>query len=174
MFILTKGGDIKPARFAKIYVLYVRRTLEAGAKRSEAEQNEVRVALVWLDAVANALAERKKLLAEAVGGQNSGIDSDQRWAALLCRTGLLAYEKGLDGVLRWALDNPKKADQMIRADSDEEGRFKISVPPAEYYLVVRGRAGSYEAVWEEHDLTVTSGMETNIALGSPKEACLDM
>jgi hypothetical protein len=87
-----------------------------------------------------------------------------------CLKGLAAYGNAVVGTLTWGKENPTKISQILYADADEEGNFKIPAQPGMYLLFASGRAGFNEAIWEAK-ITVEPEAETKVKLASPKEAC---
>jgi hypothetical protein len=83
----------------------------------------------------------------------------------------LTYDKALVGTLHWAQDE-KKLNQIVLANADEEGLFKVSAGPGRYSLLIIGRAGFNDAVWLADEVSLEGGKETTIKLSSPKKSCL--
>jgi hypothetical protein len=167
IFAITTGGDIKPARLAKIYLFYLR-----GLKIAEAnEEDQNPAGLAWLKEVGKALKE----LIEATEKKTNEIMTGQPYApwseSVVCLRELTAYQGAVIGTLTWGQENPTRSNQILYADADEEGVFKIPAQPGTYTLVASGRAGFNEAFWEA-EVTVEPGTETTVKLPSPKKACL--
>ena len=101
--------------------------------------------------------------------RNNGQWSDE----IECMRDLLNYDKALLGVRKSRWEN-KDWNQLLSAQADEEGQFRIVVPRSgKYMLTVRGRAGFNEAFWSA-DIIVATGAEAVVKLGQPEKACLVM
>jgi hypothetical protein len=166
IFAITTGGDIKPARLAKIYLFYLR-----GLKIAEAnEEDQNSAGMAWLTEEAKALKE----LNEALLKETREIMTMQRYSpwseSVVCLKELTAYQNAVIGTLTWGQESPTRSSQILYADADEEGAFKIPAQPGTYTLVASGRAGFNEAFWEA-EVTVEPGTETTVKLPSPKKAC---
>ncbi len=99
--------------------------------------------------------------------ENGAATSD----ALICRRELLSYDELVVGTMKWA-EEQNKGWQVLTGNADEEGVIDLSVPrPGMYRLVIRGRAGFNDAVWES-DVVVTAGAVTKLKLSSPAKACI--
>ncbi len=173
VFAITQAGDIKPARMAKIYLLW-----KYHSKSEEmAEENRGKggdfAQLTFLDELIKA---KKALLKEAK--RDPGNWSDLQW----CNLELRAFDAAVTATLQWSLDR-KRTDQVLVGSADEEGNFRmIGVRPGVYDVIARGRAGFNEAFWDTHDIesasqddiTVAAGMETAIRLASPAKSCLEL
>ncbi|SPE17998.1 exported hypothetical protein [Candidatus Sulfotelmatomonas gaucii] len=165
VFLITGGGDLKPARMAAVYALYLRPKLGNDAAGNEIEQHSA--CLTWAQNLAQkqeAETAQYKALPLTVSGSMS--------EAALCRRGLLVYQNALVDTLKWA-SSENKDWQIVRADADEDGAFKVAIRrPGVYTLLVRGHAGFNDAFWESGPLTVTPGGEIAVKLSSPEESCL--
>jgi hypothetical protein len=128
VFAITKGGDLKPARSAQVYLFFQRGpgvssiTAAAGATP----------AVFYLQKQLEALQEN----------HNSGKDA-------YCRNDLIAVDKAILETFEWTKSNRLSA--LVRfGDTDEEGYFTIAqVQPGTYDLIVRGRAGINDASWHQ-------------------------
>src|SRR5258707_9820590 len=129
VFGITRGGDLKPARMPNIYLLYKGR----GEKLEEDSAD---------DRYQNAsLAALRKRLDQQLEHPSTD-DGDLR-----CREGLLDTDQTLVDTAQWALDN-RKVEQVLTADGDEEGHFRIAkVPIGHYRLVAREQAGANDGYW---------------------------
>jgi hypothetical protein len=153
--LITPAGNIKPARMASVYLIYVYRGEKFPHEDSETAGR------LWVGELTKALKEDM----EKMSVQN--IESRP------CYMDLLIYSSSFRKALKWASAN-KQEWQIITDQTDEEGNFKISVPhPGDYDVLVRGRAGLNEAVWESPNyVTVTLGEETTIKLSSSEVSCV--
>lgn len=144
VFLITKGGDLKPARLAQVTLFY---GSDAGT-----------AAVVYLNTKLEEMKESYKLL--ATPGEAS------------CRAELLLFINSLKATLEWAKVNGKQ-DQVHIATSDEEGFFQFGgLEPGSYILLARGHAGANDAYWE-YNFKVKSGESVQMKLASPHTACLD-
>jgi hypothetical protein len=150
VFAITGAGDIKPARVATVYLLYVYRSVKYAEAHPEDENS---AGMEWLKqrntAFENFMDERKT--------------NGESWSdSLDCQTELLTYRKALLGTLNWATSK-NKPWQIIGTETDEEGMFRVEVPrPGKYTLIVRGRAGFNEAAWISENIHVAPGTETKM------------
>jgi len=153
---ITRSGDLKPARMPTIYLLYQGRGEHIEEK--SADDHYSITSLTALD----------KRLKERIASAQAGTVEDED---LQCRESLLDTDQSLVDTAQWALDN-KKAKQVLMAEGDEEGHFKVSkVPVGHYRLVARGQAGANDAYWESF-IVVKAGMATSAKLTSPGKSCL--
>ncbi len=144
IFLITKGGDLKPARLAQVILFY-------GSDSGTA-------AVVYLNTKLEKMKESYKLL--ATPGDAS------------CRAELLVLNSSLKATLEWAQVN-RKQDQARILSSDEEGLFHFAgVQPGSYMLVAWGHAGANDACWEEN-FEVKADQRVEVKLASPHTACLD-
>ena len=147
VFAITGGGDMKPARLARVYLFY------AGRNDEEAKTS---VGMTWLNENVAAVEAQVKL-----------VEAERE----TCAADMLTYDKAILATLKWGEDQ-KKANQILTADADEEGNFKItSVTPGFYVLLARGRSGFSEGIWSQ-TIKVESGREAIVKLASPEKACL--
>jgi hypothetical protein len=91
---------------------------------------------------------------------------------LMCRRELQYYDRALLAARKWRWEH-REWDQLLSAQADEEGLFKIVVPHSgEYFLIARGRAGFNEAFWSAD---VATGAEAVVLkLAQPEKACVVM
>jgi hypothetical protein len=178
VFALTEDGDLKPARMAKVYLLYSRAAGEPAA------------ALVDKSSETAADVFRKEVLI--------GLDKEKDWEkdkhvedATACRAILnFGYQGAIVDTLHWGSDG--HISQFVMGDTDEDGKFEISIPPypdekdasigptpqgdtvwapGVYLVFVFGSAGYNDAVWED-EVTVKPGETVKVKLAAPTKACL--
>ena len=176
VFAITEGGDLKPARMAKVYLFYLHRSSKPTGGGEDGET----AGMAWIEEQTKALKDIAKALAEETEEINSKMRSgdlstetteSRRLRDLAdCLKGLAAYENAVVGALTWGKENSTKIGQILYADADEEGNFKTPAQPGIYLLYASGRAGFNEAIWEA-EITVEPGAETKVKLASPKKAC---
>jgi hypothetical protein len=145
VFAITRAGDLKPARLARVYLM--------GGLTIPPDS----AVSVFFD---KQLSERKDL-------RSSGAltnDSEE----LLCRKELLIITNSVRAAAKWVGEN-KKYSEFLTAQADEEGAFQISgIAPGGYTLAVLGRAGANDAYWEVDVFFIQLGakMSWRVAAGS--------
>jgi hypothetical protein len=184
VFALTRGGDIKPARMAKVYMLYSRPEDKPSTQLVERASGAI-----------YATDEFRK-------DQLNEDDKEKAWEAAdpaltdstKCRAKLLHVSQGaIVDVLNWG--NEHKG-QFVFGDTDEDGKFEITIPkpdaedatfepalrepapdgkivyaPGVYLIVVIGSAGYNDAFWE-NEVTVRPGEQIKVKMSEPTKACL--
>lgn len=120
VFLITRGGDLKPARMAGV-VLF-RDGVGKGA-----------VASHWRD-------EYKKT--------TDAVDARHESAQLMCWSYLEEWTKALVRTLGWAAANNLNS-QVVQTKADEEGEFSVDAPADNYVVIASGSAGMNEAWWQE-------------------------
>jgi hypothetical protein len=180
VFAITGSGDIKPGRMTTLVLLYCHRHLI----ETKQEDEEGSVYKAFLTEQIKASQENRKVLEEIGKALKERLELpyeeakkldpvDSIWnKRAVCLKELGGYYQALSAATKWEQDNPKKSNQMIPVEADEEGNFKVSAPPGVYILIARGRAGFNQAVWLQRDVVVEPGKETTIKLSSPEKACL--
>ncbi|HZB88918.1 MAG TPA: hypothetical protein VE291_09700 [Terracidiphilus sp.] len=179
VFALTKGGDVKPARMANVYMLYSRPAQESAAQIVAKSPSTTFAADVF----------RK----ESLDGEQRGNDweKDKTYSdSLRCHKTLNEASRGaILKTLNWGKDH---ISQFVIGDTDEEGRFELTLPPdyedatfepsphgstafapGIYLVVVIGSAGYNDALWED-EVTVIPGQVVKVKMSEPAMACLKM
>jgi hypothetical protein len=163
VFAIARSGDIKPARIADVYAFYMYRSV-AYANAHPNDENSA--GMTWMEQHNKAMEELNKQL-----------EGSTNWSeSLSCRKELLTYRHAILETLKWA-EAEKKAWQVVSVQTDEEGNFRVPISrPGKYLVLVRGRAGLNDAVWQSDavGVTITPGQVANIKLASPEKACLDV
>ena len=79
---------------------------------------------------------------------------------------------GLETVKVTSLKDQTGSDlPTFATDTDEAGAFTLrTVEPGDYFLTVRGQAGSYDALWIEK-VTFVGGETKTLKLSSAAETC---
>jgi hypothetical protein len=169
VFAITESGDLKPARLAKIYLFYLPTSTNSTQDADRDSEEALNTAgMAWLKAQTKAARER---LEETIRDVREGRSLTD---ALKCRRELLTEDAALIETLEWG-ESAKRPGQILTADADEEGNFKVaSVRPGRYILVARGRAGFNDALWVNNSLTVEPGTEVTVKLASPQKTCLSV
>jgi hypothetical protein len=165
VFAITKGGDLKPARLAHVYLLYSG-TLK-GAENNTAASEFISALSSQMKYHSDAWRAWLHGMQQKYPGQDISEASDRE----LCRSQLLAYTSALKDTLDWVEQN-KKPKQLLDTDADEEGNFAIRVPAGIYNLLAHGRAGINDAFWTS-DVVAQSGRTTLVKLSSPEQSCVE-
>jgi len=163
VFAITKGGDLKPARMAHVYLLYEYRSAE-WAKAHPEDANSAGSA--WIGNHTEAV-EKFNVEAASPGAP--------RWSeSQICHRFLRTYFDALSQTRAWVSEN-HKGWQMLSTDADENGNFRIAVSrPGSYVILASGQAGANEAFWDNglNDVVVSPGATIELKLSSPAKACL--
>jgi|SRR5579863_28684 len=153
IFLITKGGDLKLARMARVYLFWENGPAATAVKAAAGE--ETSPGLVYL----------KKYLQATKDANRSG-------ASQFCRSDLLNADKAALATIDWAQEH-KLADYIPIIKSDEEGNFSASkLRPGLYELVARGQAGINDAYWLQ-EVTVKAGEKTEVKVNSVEGSCTD-
>lgn len=156
VFLITKSGDIKPARLAKMYLLPWGNDVDKS------------VAKIWGDELDKAA---KKYIQELNAANKDGSSLNMS-DAYICRKELATYDEALTATLRWAVAQSVPPEIVI-GNADEEGNFKFAgLAPGIYTVAVFGRAGFNEARWLDTGVTVKPDTETSLKLSSSEAACI--
>jgi hypothetical protein len=149
VFLITGGGDLKPARFAQVILLY-------GGVLGGSQDSGTASIFYYTKMV-----ENMKNSWPSPGHPSS------------CQSELLTFNSSLKSTLEWAQSSGKSSAQIQITTSDEEGAFQFpKVPLGEYTVIAWGHAGFNDAYWEE-SLKVPPGQSVTLKLSSPHVACLD-
>jgi len=159
VFAVTEAGEIKSARFARVYLMRIGRNPDSPAQ-------------VFFDTLRQKLLDQPESYSEK----------------LLCIKKLRNITYSVDVAAKWAREN-NKYSEFLGTQADEEGMFHFTkVETGGYVLIVQGRAGANEAYWKEDVFffprggkpfwTVGSGnalpsKDVFLKLSSPETACLD-
>lgn len=153
IFLITKGGDLKPARMARLYLLWNR---GPGTAAITAAGGGDTPGLFYL----------KKYLEETQKAKDSGTSA-------YCLSGLVSADKAMVSTLNWAQAH-KLTAYVVAPEVDEEGRFTArNIRPGIYEIIARGRAGTNDAYWLG-ETNVKAGERTKIKLDSVEVACVDV
>src|SRR5436189_1122875 len=143
VFLITQGGDLKPARLSKVYFLY------SGSLQHGAEDNTA--TSVFISAQASRFSKGSDEL-KAGMKYDGGSGGNER---LICLTQLAAVDEGLMATIDWVRAN-KRLKEIVISSTDEDGWFRAKVPFGIYDLVVRGRAGANDAYWATHTIVISN------------------
>jgi hypothetical protein len=165
VFLITTGGDLKPARLATIILLYSGRTPD----QAEAEPNTAGMKF------AEELVQAQTIQLKAEAAERSRtrpLEDEERFERRMCRTALQVYAQAGLTTLNWLGTEGNKAHPVVNAEADEEGNFKIVAPPGNHILLAHGRAGFNDAAWWT-SVGVKSGEVATVKVAKPAKACLD-
>jgi hypothetical protein len=174
VFAIRQGGDIKPARMAKVYLLWKYHSLNEALAEEKKGMTYGSADLTFSDRKIKAMQANLDESQRDAAAQNYWSDS------LRCSKDLGAVDDAILATWQWCIDQ-KKMNQIPMADADEEGNFRITgVRPGVYDVIARGRAGFNDAFWDiggldsglQH-ITVAAGTEITLKLSSPEKSCLD-
>lgn len=153
IFLITKSGDLKPARMARVYLFFEHGPGSAAVVAAGAGDSP---GIIYL----------KKYL-EASQAANESGDSK------LCRSDLLNADKATKATLEWAQERKLMA-YVAALDADEEGYFSVGrIRPGVYNLVARGNSGINDAYWLQ-EITVRPGQKTDVKVSSVEASCADV
>ncbi len=152
IFLITKAGDLKPARMAEVYLFF-----------HPKDENDSAGA-AWVDAITVAM---RAYTDESATAEGMGWSDTERG-----RKHLRVSHDALSATSKWVEAN-RMDQQEIRIDADENGTFEASIPrPGRYVMVAFGHAGLNDGFWWEKDIVVSPAAITKVKLSSPAEACL--
>jgi hypothetical protein len=150
IFLITKGGDLKPARMARVYLFWEN---GADAHAVTAAGGGDAPGLIYL-----------KRYLEATE------DANKSEASQYCNSSLLNADRAVSATLDWAREH-KLTAYVEELNADEEGTFNASkMKPGLYELVVRGEAGINDAYWLQQ-VRVTAGENTEVKVSSVEASC---
>ena len=180
VFALTKGGDLKPARLAKVYMFYSRVIGESADQAVGKPADAASAADVFAREVVNGLEEAKAWQADKPYLKDTTICNN-----MLTR----GYEGPILKTIEWGQEHQT---QIIFGEADEEGKFEITVPPSlkdvsfepgvprdhvfapgVYLVVASGMAGYNNAFWKA-EVKIEPGETVKLRMSEPEMACLKM
>ena len=162
VFAITEGGDLKPARMADVYLLYLYRSVKWATAHPEDEDS---AGNAWGNIHNKIMEEFLKVYAAEGVGWSDKLD---------CLKHLQVYQDALLQTRDWVSAN-HKGWQMLTTEADENGVFKFTIPhPGEYIILASGRAGFNDAFWVGGvpGIIVNPGANTTVKLSSPTKACM--
>jgi hypothetical protein len=162
VFAITNDGDLKPARFARVYLLFSCK-ISGNKVIDSAEETAT---LVLLKARLEQQEQWSKESKTALEGLTASSIEE-----LSCRHDLLGDDKAIIATLDWATSK-KAASGVLATDTDEEGRFAFKKVRAGQYLVAaRGQAGLNDVYWEQH-VWVHPGVTAEVKIANVEHSCL--
>ena len=167
VFIITDSGDLKPARLANVYLLWMQRT--KWNDLTEQERAEGGASRVWAKLNLEAAEKRAELAHQRLeASKTPNTREDAVSKAAECIEDLQTYLSAIGSMNKW-WDDPSNRNKILFTNTDEEGGFKIEAQPGFYTLVAYGKAGLYNAFWSLDDaLIVDSGKELTAKLAKAR------
>jgi len=148
VFAITKGGDLKPARMAFVYLFH-----HEPYPPSKREMSIV--ARYYLNLRADTL----------------GLTKDEEEKG--CWRSLSDVLEALQKTYSWAVEAKQTAAAHF-TETDEEGKFQFSnVLPGVHTIVVYGQAGANMAHWEQ-EVVVGKGKSIMLKVSSVKHHCSNL
>jgi hypothetical protein len=150
VFLITQGGDLKPARLGKVVAFYLRRQ----------DAKEETIGQIFADEIEAAHAIHKNL------GPTTLFTERE-----MC---LKEVEELVQDTQRTAkaMDDPAFASQLLTITLDEEGKGSVKVSrPGMYVVAAFGNAGINSGFWFE-SARIEAGKETRLKLSSPLVGCV--
>jgi hypothetical protein len=146
VFAITQGGDLKPARLARLTLI----PNDASNGISEVYGR-------------NTVKQYQQVVKK--------MEEDHLSGPVVCEMQLHGYAMARLETMVWAKERGE-LDQITTANADEQGNFKITdIPAGKYTLSAQGQAGLNDGFWEE-EVVITPGETASLKLSSPKRACL--
>jgi len=151
VFLITRGGDLKPARLADIYLL------SASALQN---QQAIKDRQDYVESMCTGAESTREMIAtDTVGNM-----------AKVTRSYLSSYKDGLTELEKLFYASVGQKDTFAM-QADEDGRFSFErVPQGSYVIVAFGQAGVNLGYWQAA-LTVTTGDQPEVKLSAPVTAC---
>jgi hypothetical protein len=152
IFLITKAGDLKPARMAQVYLFF------------HPKDDDDSAGSTWVRTVNAAM---RVYTDESATAEGMGWSDAER-----CRKHLRVSYDALSATSKWIAANHME-QQVVKVDADENGTFEASVSrPGRYVIVAFGHAGMNDAFWWDKDVIVSPAATTKVKFSSPAEACL--
>ena len=153
VFAITRGGDVKPALLAHVYLFPASYAINQWMLSNIRARNEFQVKV------------------EAVLAGNP--TDDPYYSAVVsenCRDLLSAVDKEIATEKTIEPDFGPDFGPAYNAETDETGGFNFfHIKPSDYQIVVRGQAGSNDVLWV--DTVTIAGATENFKLHSVAKAC---
>ena len=165
VFAITKGGDLKPARMADVYLFL---ESKISGSRVVESKGELTPMLVYLD---KTLELMKETNSDRIAKYSEGLEISEEYAQRVsCRHDLLVVDKAIFATMDWANREGRKG--LVRStETDEDGHFRLGgIRSGKYDIIVRGQAGSNDVYWEQ-DVWIQPGEAVTVKVSSVKNAC---
>jgi hypothetical protein len=164
-FAITKGGDLKPARLATIYLIY-----HDSAKDSQALQKGTLKTAGTVFDESNAKRSQLEINAERGVSQIGSPSFNQLMTETYMLAVYMRMQDAIRAAVKWASENAE--GQVRTTKADEEGNFEVSTSlPGRHLLLIFGRAGMNEAIWME-DVNLEPGKTYKLKVSEPKASYL--
>jgi hypothetical protein len=166
VFLITKGGDVKPARFADVYVL----PKEQAAAFHDDTVKQMQEYIVDSQSLQD--QERQLKRAARLGDRSAGYILSSLPPTSLIPRACLEHLVALDPGKKRPGPNghlPLGEALMSSTVTDEEGVFNLKLKPDTYLIVVSGQGGQNLALWID-DVTIQYG-QNSMKLHDPVVAC---
>ena len=147
------NGDLKPARFAKIFVI-------PAQNADQAKSGILNLARTLEDARTDAVRQ------QGPGGPASSLVEMQ------CLAGLIKIRLSLITAGINAAASPETSQNIVPFDADEQGHFQLKGIKADSFIVIAvGKVGMNAAIWLSE--TETANQPNEITLSQPVLSCYD-
>ncbi len=162
VFIAGNAGGVRPARSAKVYLIYFYDPAKKGKERLKtAGFTFQKEHLKALKRVNKNLGAPKEELSEA---------DKQGLLLKACYMLLQSTDQALSATEKWASEK-QKGWQVKGTSTDNEGRWSMpNVAPGTYAIVVRGTTEEYDVHWQG-DVVLRPGETVFNSLSVVKTAC---
>lgn len=150
VFLITKGGDLKPARLGKVRAFYLRRQ----------DAKEDTIGQIYADEI------------EALHSVHKNIGPTTLYTEReMCQKEVDDLVQATERSAK-AMDDPVFASYLLTITLDEEGKGTVKVSrPGMYVIAAFGNAGINAGFWIESAM-IEAGKETRLKLSSPLVGCV--
>lgn len=158
VFAITKGGDVKPALLAHVYLF--------------SEKNPISPHILRELSILDKLDKKLVGIADEDPGYDAGPDLERHCHDFLHLLDEEAADDLKDKLWKPSARYPNGPfSPTYTTDTDETGVFSIKdVQPGDYMIVVRGQAGSNDVLWIEK-VTLIGGQVKKLKVRSVAQAC---
>jgi hypothetical protein len=150
VFLITKDGDLKPARLGKVVALYLHKL----------DAKEDSVGQIYADEIEAAHAIHKNMGPTTLYTERE-----------MCLKEVEELVQDTQRTVK-AMDDPAFASQLLTITLDEEGKGSVKVlRPGMYVIAAFGNAGINAGFWFEF-ARIEAGKETRLKMSSPLVGCV--
>jgi hypothetical protein len=170
VFAITKGGDLKPARLASVYLIYHHSETDSQAFANGQLTTAGTVFDKWRCPPLIVNKGKKTESTVTFCNPSYALMVAAYWASgqPAQNSPLCCFKEGMAPV-----QGKNAPEQIQEATADEEGVFTITTNvPGHYLLVVEGRAGMNQAIWLEN-VNVELGKQYMLKMSTTISAELD-
>jgi hypothetical protein len=165
VFAITKGGDLKPGRLARVYLLFAVEAVNGKVGGSD----EKTAGNIFLEALNQGAETNLKKMQEYA---KNPILSSTEIEAMSCTDDLQAADAAIMRTLAWSVGQNHQSE-VLSTDADEEGDFTFAkVQRGSYVGVGRGKAGINDVYWQQ-DVSLESGQTVEVKLHDVETACVN-